>query len=238
MAPSLLTTTSLGPPKRLPSQRSARIVRLPSSSIRISERPAKVARISRPWRSMVRPSAPIWLNSSNPWIVAGEAVVLEAAPAPWLRPGVADLLLIDRCLAVGGELPHHIARNVGEQQVALIALLHPHRAFREAEPALDEFHLGVGRDDRIERRIEPQHRRVRLLGNRQGGAQHARRKRDRKSHHLCPPGIEAYHKRGRLPAFSEACFSMPQTYARAAPVKSGTASSGPYHHPVIPLTPR
>src|SRR5262249_53100257 len=64
------------------------------------------------------------------------AVVLDAAPAPDLGTGVAHLALIDRRLAVECQLPDHIARNVGEQEIAFPALLHPHRTLGEAEAAL------------------------------------------------------------------------------------------------------
>src|SRR6516165_3969239 len=51
-------------------------------------------------------------------IAAVEAVVLNAAPAPYLRPGVADIAGKDGGLAVRRELPHDVAGNIGEQQIA------------------------------------------------------------------------------------------------------------------------
>ena len=43
-----------------------------------------------------------------------EAVVLNAAPAPYLRPGVADISGKHGGLAVRRELPHDVAGNIGE----------------------------------------------------------------------------------------------------------------------------
>ena len=82
------------------------------------------------------------------------AVVLDAAPAPDFRPVVADVAEIDRRLAVRRELPDHIARHVGEQEMPLPALLHPHWPFGEAEAPLTSSTLASG-ETSIERRIEP-----------------------------------------------------------------------------------
>ena len=91
----------------------------------------------------------------EPGIVALAAVVLYAAPAPDLRPVVADIAEIDRRSAVRCELPDHIARDIGEQQIPFPAVLHPHRPFREAKAALDQLDLGIGRDQHIQGRIKP-----------------------------------------------------------------------------------
>ena len=71
-------------------------------------------------------------------------------------PLYSGVVEIDRRLAIlRRELVDDIAGYVGEQQIAALALLHPYRTFGETEAALDELDLGVRRDQRIERRIEP-----------------------------------------------------------------------------------
>src|SRR5712671_4103411 len=113
------------------------------------------------------------------------AVILESTPAPGFRPRITDLARENRRIAFGRELPDHVAWNISKQQITLAALLHPNRAFGEAEAALDEFDFGVCRHQSVERRIEPHD--VTGLSRRQRARQQAHNCSDLHSGHIVLP---------------------------------------------------
>ena len=64
----------------------------------------------------------------------------------------AGVLDEHRHLAVGRDRPHDVAQHVAEPERAVRP---PERAFGELEAARDLLDDGAGRDQRVERRIEP-----------------------------------------------------------------------------------
>ena len=66
---------------------------------------------------------------------------------------VAALLDEHRHFPVGGVFVDDVPGHVTEEQIAVLAFLHPDGPFRDAEMFAQEFEPGIGRKDRVEPRI-------------------------------------------------------------------------------------
>src|SRR5262249_24013609 len=123
-------------------------------------------------------------------------VGLDEADAPDVRLGVAALLHVDRALAVRCHLVDHVGRDITEQEISALALRDPDVAFGEAKTGRKVLELGIGRHQRIERRVELHHglvgRRLSICGSGYGGkreAEHGQRS-------------EALHRASPMPVLS------------------------------------
>ena len=68
---------------------------------------------------------------------------------------VVDVLRQHRQLPRRCALVDDVGRQIAERQIAAARVRNPYRTFGEAEVLAERFQLRVGRDDRVERRVEP-----------------------------------------------------------------------------------